>query len=49
MNEEQKPEMSELLAKQLRVQKRIFVTLLVQTVMLTIMVGMWLFLFMYSA
>ena len=49
MNEVQKPDITELLAKQIRWQKRTFVVQLIEMLMLSTMVCMWLFLFMYSA
>lgn len=49
MNEEQKPEIVELLTKQIRWQKRTFFVQFIEMVMLSTMVCMWLFIFMYSS
>ncbi len=48
MTPEQTTEVADLLKKQLRVQKRSFVVQLIQMLMITVLVGMWLYLFMYS-
>ena len=49
MTPEQTTDVAELVKKSLAWQKRTFIVQLVQTCAIVLMVGMWLFLFMYSA